>query len=556
MIRTLPDEIAELLADASPGADAATDKQVAAFFTEHQAASRPDVLNGLRSALVNNIEAGKSRHDSAVSAMAGAMKEARAGYYSAQYADDQLKPIFINAVQVGDNKRTPDRAADEWKSIVAWAVAQASAADLDETRARVEEKMPNNVGDMADPKPEAAQPITLADAHTVFRRWLGSDYDTDTIDAALATVAVERLDGDPLWLLIISGSGNAKTETVLALDGIGAIVTSSLSSEAALLSATPKRERAKAATGGLLRRIGDHGVLVIKDVTSILSMDRNTRSQVLAALREVYDGRWCREVGAEGGRIIDWTGRIAVIGAVTTAWDAAHAVIASMGDRFVLVRADSTTGRQAAGRQAIGNTGDETRMRAELAAAAAGVIAGMSCEPITLTTTETERLCSVLREKRWWPCLPENGNGHRIQHVGRESVDHQYGAMARRGAPGVRCATPRGREYHHRVAVHLMMPNTPFSMPRPPIVDGPVEPASVEFLSPEPPAVVSPAAASIEDAAKAAAKAPVKVRVVNRYRVVWEGKAYIGGETLCVPAETAERWLKFRFVEKVSRGKK
>jgi hypothetical protein len=101
-----------------------------------------------------------------------------------------------------------------------------------------------------------------------------------------------------------------------------------------------------------------------------------------------------------------------------------------------------------------------------------------------------------------------------------------------------------------------MMPNTPFSMPRPPIVDGPVEPASVEFLSPEPPAVVSPAAASIEDAAKAAAKAPVKVRVVNRYRVVWEGKAYIGGETLCVPAETAERWLKFRFVEKVSRGKK
>jgi hypothetical protein len=395
MIRTLPDEIAELLADASPGADAATDKQVAAFFTEHQAASRPDVLNGLRSALVNNIEAGKSRHDSAVSAMAGAMKEARAGYYSAQYADDQLKPIFINAVQVGDNKRTPDRAADEWKSIVAWAVAQASAADLDETRARVEEKMPNNVGDMADPKPEAAQPITLADAHTVFRRWLGSDYDTDTIDAALATVAVERLDGDPLWLLIISGSGNAKTETVLALDGIGAIVTSSLSSEAALLSATPKRERAKTATGGLLRRIGDHGVLVIKDVTSILSMDRNTRSQVLAALREVYDGRWCREVGAEGGRIIDWTGRIAVIGAVTTAWDAAHAVIASMGDRFVLVRADSTTGRQAAGRQAIGNTGDETRMRAELAAAAAGVIAGMSFEPITLTTTETERLLAA-----------------------------------------------------------------------------------------------------------------------------------------------------------------
>jgi hypothetical protein len=95
-----------------------------------------------------------------------------------------------------------------------------------------------------------------------------------------------------------------------------------------------------------------------------------------------------------------------------------------------------------------------------------------------------------------------------------------------------------------------MMPNTAFSMPKPPIVDSPVDP--VEFISPEPPAVVSSAAAAIKDAPKE----PVKVRVVNRYRVVWEGKAYIGGETLCVPAETAERWLKFRFVEKVSRGKK
>jgi hypothetical protein len=75
---------------------------------------------------------------------------------------------------------------------------------------------------------------------------------------------------------------------------------------------------------------------------------------------------------------------------------------------------------------------------------------------------------------------------------------------------------------------------------------------SAAFISPEPPVVVSSAAAAIKDAPKA----PVKVRVCDRYRVVWEGKAYIGGETLCVPAETAERWLKFRFVETVSRGKK
>jgi hypothetical protein len=67
-----------------------------------------------------------------------------------------------------------------------------------------------------------------------------------------------------------------------------------------------------------------------------------------------------------------------VIGAVTTAWDTAHAVISTMGDRFVLVHIDSSRGRMVAGRRAIGNTGDESRMRNELAEAVAKVIATMT----------------------------------------------------------------------------------------------------------------------------------------------------------------------------------
>ena len=196
----------------------------------------------------------------------------------------------------------------------------------------------------ASRNPQPVQPVSLDDAHKVFRRWLGEDYDTDALDAdARRRRGREvRRRRDPVWLLIISGSGNAKTETVQALDGVGAIVTSTITGEGALLSATPRRERAKDATGGLLRKIGDRGVLVIKDVTSILSMNRDIRAKVLAALREIYDGRWYRNVGTDGGRTLDWKGRIVVIGAVTTAWDTAHAVIATMGDRFVLVRIDST----------------------------------------------------------------------------------------------------------------------------------------------------------------------------------------------------------------------
>jgi len=244
-------------------------------------------------------------------------------------------------------------------------------------------------------EPATAEPISLDESHAVFRRWLGKDYDTDALDVVLATVAVESLDGDPLWLLLISGSGNAKTETVQALDGVNAIITSTISSAGALLSATAKKERAKDATGGLLRKMEPRGVAVIKDVTSILSMSGDARAEVLGALREVYDGRWSRNVGTDGGLTLEWAGRVAVIGAVTTAWDKAHACIASMGDRFVLVRMDSTKGRQAAGRKAIGNTGSEIAMRAELAAAVAGVLAGMDPVPITVTDAETDVLLAA-----------------------------------------------------------------------------------------------------------------------------------------------------------------
>jgi hypothetical protein len=220
---------------------------------------------------------------------------------------------------------------------------------------------------------------TLADVDATFRRWLGAGYDLEALYVVLATAAAERLTGDPLWTLVVSGSGNAKTETVQSLAGAGAIVTSTIASEGALLSGTPKREKDADATGGLLRRIGARGVVVVKDVTSVLSMHRDTRGLVLAALREIYDGHWARNVGTDGGRTLEWRGRIAVVGACTTAWDRAHDVIATMGDRFVVVRMDSSEvqGRFAAGRQAIANTGSEDTMRQELAAVVGGVLAGV-----------------------------------------------------------------------------------------------------------------------------------------------------------------------------------
>lgn len=244
----------------------------------------------------------------------------------------------------------------------------------------------------AAPAEPRVEPIALSDCDDTFIAWLGLEYDLDALHVMLAIAVGERLPGDPAWGLLLSGSGFTKTETVQAVGGRHAHIVSSIASEGALLSATSQGERSKDATGGLLREIGAAGTLVIKDVTSILSMDRTARGQVLAALREIYDGRWKRNVGTDGGRSLEWSGRIVILGAVTTAWDRAHEVIASMGDRFLLVRMDSTKGRIAAGRKAISNTGSEETMRAELAAAAAGVLAGADLDAAGPDDHETDRI--------------------------------------------------------------------------------------------------------------------------------------------------------------------
>jgi hypothetical protein len=231
--------------------------------------------------------------------------------------------------------------------------------------------------------------------HTVFRKWFGETYDLDMIDATCAAAAAERLGGDPLWVIIISGPGAAKTETAQSLLGAGAHIISTIASEGALLSASPKKSRVKGATGRLLRKIGERGILVIKDFTSILSADRNTRGPVLAAVREIYEGRYVRNVGTDGGQTLEWMGRITVVAACTTAWDSAHAVVAVMGDRFVLIRIDSNVGRVQSGLQAIGNTGNEVQMREELAAAVGGLVAHANTDETTVTEEEIQQLVKV-----------------------------------------------------------------------------------------------------------------------------------------------------------------
>src|SRR5205823_6149122 len=108
-------------------------------------------------------------------------------------------------------------------------------------------------------------------------------------------------------------------EILRALHGLPDIYMPSTLTESSLLSGTARDSRAQGASGGLLRQIGPFGILIFKDFTSIINMNRDARSAVLAALREIHDGRWTRYLGVDGGTDLTWMGKLGFIAGCTTA---------------------------------------------------------------------------------------------------------------------------------------------------------------------------------------------------------------------------------------------
>lgn len=238
------------------------------------------------------------------------------------------------------------------------------------------------------------EPWSLTQTLEVFDRWLLLE-DQTPILAVLGAVAANYLPGDPVWLGIVGPPSSAKTEILNSTSLLPHIYQLATFTPAALLSGTPAKQRDKGARGGLLREIGDFGLLALKDFTSVLEMRPDTRAEALAALRELFDGAWTRRVGLGGGRELRWTGKLGLIFACTGIIDAHHSVISSMGDRFLLSRLRPVQNGQFA--RALKHVGEASKhMRTELAEAVAHLFADRRAQPRAISDDEIERIDNVV----------------------------------------------------------------------------------------------------------------------------------------------------------------
>ena len=236
-------------------------------------------------------------------------------------------------------------------------------------------------------------PQTLDEVIATFGKWLFLP-DPSALKITLGAVAANLAEGDPLWLLLVGATGSGKTELLDPLLGLPNVYSVGTLTEASLLSGSPKRETGKDASGGLLRQMGDFGFLVLKDFTTILSMGKEIRGPLLAALREISDGHWTRHVGVDGGRTIAWKGKCALIAGCTPAIDQHHALMATMGERFLLFRTPPMDQEQQAVR-AMQHVTQENKMRRQLREAAVGLFNGYQRQDRAFSEDSAARMAAL-----------------------------------------------------------------------------------------------------------------------------------------------------------------
>jgi hypothetical protein len=243
-------------------------------------------------------------------------------------------------------------------------------------------------------EPKQYSPRTIEQTLEVFDRWLILP-DRTPVYAVLGTVAANLLPGDPVWLGLIGPPSSAKTEILNSTSLLPHVVQAATLTPAGLLSGTPKKQHDKGAKGGLLRQIGDFGIISLKDFGSILSMRPDAKAEVLAALREVYDGAWTRHLGTDGGRTLAWKGKVGLIFGATGVIDSHYGVIGAMGDRFLLSRLAPVGHGQFD--RALQHVGAATgQMRKEMAEAVAGLFTARRPEPQPISNEEVARIDRVI----------------------------------------------------------------------------------------------------------------------------------------------------------------
>lgn len=180
------------------------------------------------------------------------------------------------------------------------------------------------VTDVTIPTPEEVDDI--------FHKWFKIRDNDIAIDVLLGTCFANKLKGEPVWMYFVGNPGSRKTAMLMSLNKSPLIETVSSLTPAALISGM----RATGSEDPSLIPKLNNRILVIKDVTTILSGNSYHRDEIFGILRDSFDG-YIEKVWGNGLKK-SFHSTFGIIGAVTPVIDGYQSAQSILGERFLKVR--------------------------------------------------------------------------------------------------------------------------------------------------------------------------------------------------------------------------
>ncbi len=206
--------------------------------------------------------------------------------------------------------------------------------------------------------------------------------------------------GDPPWMFVVAPPGSGKTTmAIMGAADLPEVRQLGSFTASTFLSGFYGRQEP-----GLLEKLGPttqsdgvqttqgNAILLVKDFTTVLSMRRESRGEILGQLREIYDGEYRKDFGTGESKV--WRGRITILAAVTPVIDRYYSVFSVLGERFLQLRWHRPESFEA-GQRAIQQQGQEEVIRDEMRLAIQKIFADSNLKIPTMSEKAERRIASL-----------------------------------------------------------------------------------------------------------------------------------------------------------------
>lgn len=228
---------------------------------------------------------------------------------------------------------------------------------------------------------------TLEQAKETITKWLVIS-DKEVIDVVFAFAIAERLPGDPLWLFLIAPPGGGKTELLRAMEGEKYYHLSDLTSKTFVSGLMLGQGETRHKIEDLLPQL-NRKVLIFKDFTTVLEKNKDERREIIAQLREIYDGSFAKKFGTINHKV-EYKARFGFIAGVTPIIDKHWKIMQQLGERFLKWR--MLDDAQAQTKKAEQNEGNELDMRREIKEAVMGFLTYLAPLPPDISQEQSQQL--------------------------------------------------------------------------------------------------------------------------------------------------------------------